>query len=504
MQRQKELGGMNGKLKQTKKGHVDDAALGLSGAANVGGVKVPLRAVTDSRVLDQGRVYAEACRQTTPMADPGSPEAARIADMIRKGTARPNGVSEAVANRMATSGRTLDSFIEGANPVGKAAEAVTALDCKAMHASQDAGIVNPPEHIASNVHDIRLAPDCSSRKDLVFGFDSKSGKVVWKYSGQVKTGGAQYVADTLVKMAKTSGYGKVGYVDARYVNADGTPRIASDAFTPEQARKLQEAKVRLRGIQNLEARADQLMADIKAGKLDGLDPVARQELHQLREDIAAAYKGRGMLGRIGGAAAAGAATAAVVSLIVQLATEGKVDVTSVGKAAGTGAAFGVASTLADTALYHLGHRVFDMAPEVAKEFAGKAVPIGFCLFAVATDVVSEVRAANRGDVTAEGAAAGAAMKIALDVLPLLMAPLGLLGVPLLIAAQIGGRMLITKVREADRVLEAAIAHDLARADSLLNAARDVAAQCDETDALFASVMGLSTRPSGPTLSLVKN
>jgi hypothetical protein len=483
--------------------HSAGAVLRSMGAANAAGPKVPVRPVTDADVLDQGRVYAEACRQTAPMAAEGSAEASQIADMIREGTARPRGVSETTATRMATSGRTLDSFIDGANPVGKAAEVVTSADYRAMHAGQDTGIVNPPEHVASNVHDIRLAPDCASRKDLVFGFDTKSGKVVWKYNGQVKTGGSQYVTDTLVDMAAKPKYGKVGYVDARYVNADGTPRIAADAFTEAQAQKLLDAKVRLRGIPDLEQRAEQLMDNIEAGKLDGLDPVARKELQQLREDIAAAYKGRGLLGRIGGAAAAGAATAAVVSLVVQLATEGKVDVTTVGKAAGTGATYGAVSTLLDSALYHLGNRVFDMAPEVAKEFAGKTVSVGFCLLAVGSDVVSEVRAARRGDVTAEGAAYGVSMKVALDVLPLLIAPLGLPGLPVLIAAQVGGRMLITRMREADRVLEREITNDLTHADRLIAEAKEVAAQCDETDAIFGAIMASGTSPKNTGLRLVK-
>lgn len=215
--------------------------------ANAAHPSIVAQVVTDPTIIDQGRLYAEAIRQTQPIATPGA-DSQHIAEMVREGTARPNGLTQAAAERMATSGRSLDSLTNGANPCGKAAEVIATSDYRALHAGQDVGIVNPPEHVAQNVRDIRLAPDAASRKDLVFAFDTKNGEVIWKYNGQVKTGGAQYVADTLVEMAKTPGYGKVGYVNARYVNPDGSPRVAPDAFTPGQARRLQEAKFTYEGF----------------------------------------------------------------------------------------------------------------------------------------------------------------------------------------------------------------------------------------------------------------
>lgn len=480
-------------------------------AANTAHPNIAVYAVTDPQVLDQGRVFTEALKQTRPIAARGGANVRRIADMVREGTARPNGLTQKAAERMVASGRSLDSFINGANPGGKAAEVVAASDYRALHAGHETGIVNPPEHVAANVQDIRLAPDSSSRKDLVFAFDSKTGKAVWKYNGQVKTGGPQYVADTLVEMAKTPGYGKVGYVDARYVNADGTPRVAPDAFSEGQARRLREAKVRLRGIPDLEKRAEQLMANIKAGKVDGLDPIARQELQQLRDDITAAYRARGVIGRIGGSAAIAAASAAVVSLIVQFATEGKVDVMTVGKAASSAAIFGAGGAVADTGLYHLGSKALEMAPEVAKEFAKQGVAVGFCVIAMGTDLLSEVRAVRRGDVTVASAIGGTAAKAALDLLPLVMAPLGLTGLPVLVGAQVGGRWLIGKAREADLVLEQVIAADMALADNLsqrmcefTQVVEDVTADCASTDTLFSEIIGSTLSVAHPTLRLVKN
>jgi hypothetical protein len=491
-----------------------DGAVAAGSAIASAGVMHPhvvVGTVFDPEILDQGRVFAEAINQTRPIAAQGSREAGRIADMIREGTARPNGLTRTAAERMATSSRSLDSFISGVNPGGKAAEVVAASDYRALHAGQKTGLINPPEHLATNVCDIRLAPDSASRKDMVFAFDTKNGEAVWKYNGQVKTGGPQYVTDTLVEMAKTPGYGKVGYVDARYVNADGTPRVAPDAFTESQARRLRDAKVRLRGIPNLAKRADELMTNIKANKVDGLDPVARQELQQLRDDIAFAYRARGVISRIGGGTAIAAASAAVVSLVVQLATDGKIDAKTVGKAAGTGAIFGAGGAAADAGLYHLGTKVLDMAPEVAKEFAKQGVAVGFCMLAVGTDLLSEVRAARQGHVTLAGAIGGSAAKNALDLLPLVMAPLGLAGLPVLIGAQVGGRWLIGKAREADSVLQRAIAADMALADRLAErmskftrVVDNVIDECATTDALFNKVLSSSQPAARLSLHLVKN
>lgn len=464
-------------------------------AANYLHPDVVVRVVTDPSVLDQCRLYAEAIYQTLPLALPGV-EARPIVDMLCQGTARPNGLTQAVAEKMTTSGRSLESLINGANPSGKTAEVVVTSDYRTLHSGQETGIINPPEHIARNVRDIRLSPDACSRKDLVFAFDTGNGKTVWKFNGQVKTGGAQYVSDTLVEMAKTPGYGKVGYVDARYVNPDGTPRVAPDAFTPGQARRLQEANVRLRGIPDLEDRANQLMTNIEAGMTDGLDPVARQKLQQLRNDITFAYRANGVIGRIGGGAAIAAASAALVSIVIQLATEGRVDAKVVGKSASIGAAFGAGGAAADAALYHAGTKILEMAPEVAKEFARQGVAVGFCVLAIGTDLISEARRALHGDVTVGGAAGGAAAKIALDLLPLVMAPLGLAGMPILVATHMGGRWLIGKARDADLVLEQAIAADFALANSIsqrmslfTQVFKELNADCSVSDTIFYELMG---------------
>jgi hypothetical protein len=150
-----------------------------------------------------------------------------------------------------------------------------------------------------------------------------------------------------------------------------------------------------------------------------------------------------------------------------------------------------------------------MTPEAAKGFAQQGVAIGFCVIAIGTDLFAEARAANRGEVTVAGAVGGMAAKTALDLLPLVMAPLGLAGLPILVGTQIGGRWLIAKAREADRVIEKAIAEDLVIADCLekrmaqfTDFVKETNSNCDDSDEIFWGAMGAPAQPAIPKLQLV--
>lgn len=497
---------MDSKGKQTK--NAEDAPAAAASGASAGvisPVHVVAVPVVDPAVLDQGRVFSEAVRQTEPLAAAGSREAAQAAKVVGDGTALPNGLKAETCKRLVTNGKTLESFVSGANPNGKAAEVVAVADYRDLHAGADPGMTNAPRKVASNVHDIRLSPDHASRKDLVFQFRTKDGMLITKSNGQVKTGSGQYVSDKLVQMAETPGYGKVGYVDSRFVNPDGTPRVAPGAFNEAQARRLQKAKVRLRGIRDLDSRGEQLVDNISKHTKDGLDPVARRQLQQLRDDIARAYQPKGIATRVAGGAAVAAATAAILTLVVQAASGGDVDVATVGDAAGKGAAFGAGGALADAGIYHAATKL-GMAPEAAKSLAQQGVAAGFCLLAVGADVFAEVKAARAGEVSTASAVAGSSAKAALDLLPFVLAPLGLAGVPVLIGAQLGGRWVIGKLRAADRRIELAIEEDLvavaslhARMDNMKMVALEVEDECRDTDAVFAAVMGDDT----PQLQLVQ-
>ena len=456
------------------------------------------QAVTDPRIIDQGRVFDEAIRQTQPIATDGSREAGQVSREINKGTARSRGLRPETSKRQATEGRTLDSLVSGPEMpqrAGKAAEVVAAADYIDLHAGDEPVIVNSPQTLAGNLEDIRVSPDSVSRKDLLFSFRTTDGIVIVKPNGQVKTGSGKYVSKKLVKMAETPGYGKVGYVDERFVNSDGTPRVAPDGFTEAQARRLQKAKVRLRGIKDLDSRAKALAKNVDKHSEDGLHPLAREQLRQLRTDITRAYQPGKIATRMAGGAATAAATAAVVTLVLQLAIEGKVDLATLGDSAKTGALYGGGSVLADASIYHAATRL-GSTPEVAKSYAQTGVAAGFCLIAVGVDVLDEIKSVRDGEVTAANAVAGTAVKVALDVLPLATAPLGLAGIPVVVGAQVGGRWIINRVRETDNQIERAIEEDLrgcaqlhTRLDRIGQVSADVHRECDETDALFNEIFG---------------
>ena len=485
-----------GKNKRRRKSREANAAAAASSSAGVvSPTSVAAKPVTDPNVLDQGRLFHEALCQTRPIAPPGTRDAGQAAKAIQEGTARPHGLRPETCRRLVTEGTDLERLLSGPNPEGKAAEVVAALDYRDLHDGRDPGMVNPPKRPAWNCADVRLNPDKAGRKDLLFRFRSKDGMLISVPNGQVKTGAAQYVADDLVRMAGTPDAGKTGYVDSRFVNPDGTPRVAPDAFTESQARRLREAGVQLRGIRRLDERAGELHKNSERHRKDGLDPVDRRQIERLRKDIARAYQWKGVATRMAGGAAVAAAGAAVVALVVQAASDGEVDVKAMGEAAGKAALFGAGGALGDAGLYHIGMRYFDMAPEAAKAFAQNGVAAGLCLLAVGTDVFVEAQAARAGERSVADAVAGSSVKAALDVLPFVLAPLGFAGVPVLIGTQLAGRWAIAKVREADRNIESAIEEDLfqvahlhTKLDRLDAGIEQARIDCEDTDRLFESVM----------------
>lgn len=52
--------------------------------------------VIDAAVLGRGQVFSEALRQTAPIVQPGSSNAARISQIVKDSTARTNGISLSV------------------------------------------------------------------------------------------------------------------------------------------------------------------------------------------------------------------------------------------------------------------------------------------------------------------------------------------------------------------------------------------------------------------------
>jgi hypothetical protein len=157
--------------------------------------------------------------------------------------------------------------------------------------------------------------------------------------------------------------------------------------------------------------------------------------------------------------------------------------------------------VADAAIYH-GAVNSGLAPEAAKIVAQQGVAAGFCVLAIATDFYSEGRAFANGDVTAADAVAGGAFKAALDVLPLVLAPLGLVGLPVLVASQVGGRMLLARARESDLRILNGVIQARAHVADMDDRIRTLSAMADERDALFEHIMG-ATPGGAPQLRIVK-
>jgi hypothetical protein len=463
--------------------------------------KVIARPVTDPAIIERGRGFAEAVRQTRPLAELRSREAAQAAGILRRSTARARGLRIQTARAQANRAIELEKLIAGPNNGGKAKEVLAALAYRDMHAGLGPSMVNQPKYIPRNVQDVRIAPDAACKRDLLFQVRTDDGLLLTRPGGQVKTGSPEYLARKLAEMARKPDYGHIGIVDARFANADGSPRVASDAFTTRQAEQLRAAKVELRGVPDLDARGDALVRDIKASGKDGLDPVARRRLETLREDIARAYGGKGVASRALGGAAIALATTALVSLLVQASTEGEVDFRAIGEASAKAVGAGAAGALADAVAYHAA-RHLGMTAEGAKALAQEAVAVGFCLLAVATDAMSEYDAAAKGEISAASAVCGTSVKAILDLLPLALARLGWAGVPILLVAQVGGRWVLAKWREADRQLEARrreTAELIANMDKRFAKLRELS---DENDRIFAELMG-DQRP-GPQLRVVQS
>jgi hypothetical protein len=433
-------------------------------AAGMGPDAQPVTAM-DPSVLQAERNFAEALNQGRALATPGSSEAAHVALLLQKTTARPHGLQYETALRQAVTPVDIHKLVQGPHPTGKAAEVVVARVYKDHHAGNPVEMVNGPKHVASNVVDVRLTPDASSRRDLLFQVQLPDGTLFTTPGGQVKTGSNQYLTNTLTEMAQSRGYGRTAYVDARFVNTDGSPRVAADGFTPSQAAKLKEAGVCLRGIPELDRQAEELVANLLSHQKDGLTPEARVRLQQLRNAIAAAYQPGGIVSRAFGGAALAAASSAVMSLGVQLLSGAKVDLMAVARVAGEASLVAGASTLADAALYHLSSWL-GSTPEVAQAMAAQGVSAGFFLIAVGTDAVSEVRAALSGERTTSDAVMGTSVKVILDALPMMLAPLGLLGMPIALASQVGGRWVIQRVRQSDARVRQALADNLKTAKVL--------------------------------------
>ena len=226
--------------------------------------------------------------------------------------------------------------------------------------------------------------------------------------------------------------------------------------------------------------------------------LAREEIQQLQKDIAKSYEGKAIAGRIIGGAAIAFAGAAILSMVVQYSTNQKVDIKPVIQSGGQAAAYGGAGALADGVLYKIGVEMGKTVQE-AKAFAQQGVTAGFCILAVAADAINEFKSYRDGEIKLNDAIAGSSIKAALDLLPMITAPLGLLGIPICVGAQIGGRWIISKIRAEEEKLKAEIELEFEKTRKIDERINNLINMSDETDKIFES-LGLNYKPQ---LRLVK-
>ncbi|WP_160680830.1 hypothetical protein [Clostridium sp. C8-1-8] len=456
-------------------------------AINAANPIIKIKEVTDSFILDQNNLVKEAEKQCTPIIN--GDKIINDKEFIYKYTARKYKMKNDTVENMLNRNREIKDLIKGANPQGKTKEVVAAYEYRKLQNGDDSGVVNAPKHNSPNVKDIRLSPDDASKRDLVFKIDIGDDKLILAPGGQVKTGEAKYIADSLCEMAKKKSYGKTAILDAKFVNNDGTPRIGEDAFTPQQARKIKEAGIRLRGVKDLDKRGEALLENLKKAELDGLNPVEREQLIKLRNDIAKAYSGKAVAGRMLGGAAIAFATAAVISMIIQYNTNKKIEVRPLLESSGKAAGTGVLGVLFDAGLYKFAIKK-GKAPEVAKIFAQEGVTSGFCLIAAVADIANEVKSAYNGDISILDSIAGSSLKTAIDLLPIVLMPLGFAGVPISMGTQIGGRWILSKLRNFDTKIKEEIAEDFMIIRDIEEREANIKEMSEDMDKIFKEI-GLS-------------
>jgi hypothetical protein len=473
-------------------------ALSVHAATTIAGDAVTAR--LDSSVAARARNFSEALRQAKPLARLDDPALAHTIALVRDGTARLTGLRDETAVALATSGRDPLSFAQGAHPHGTCAEIVVARAFRDHHAGRSSGLVNAPAP-PPNVVDVRLSPDTASARDIVFGVETPDGLRLFRPGGQAKLGAPAYVTQGLLRMASRPGYGKTAYVDASLLNADGTPRVAPDAFTEYQAEQLRAAGIRFRGVRNLDAQARALVEDLKAYARDGLDPRARETLLALREEIALAYEPGAIGIRAASSAARSAATAAVCSLLVQLTSGGEVNLKSLAMSAVQGGAAAAGAVAADAAVFHAAVRA-GLSVETARVVARKTVSGALCIVAIGLDVASELGAVQRGERTPADAAAGVATSATLNALALAVGAFGWPALPILLAAQLGGRWTLTRWREGGRLLDEQFDADAAELQVLHESMSRVGQQATRAaetsagiDQFYAQIMGGSVPPA---------
>jgi hypothetical protein len=429
----------------------NQSAQGAGAAATMPKVtKVEFTATT--RLREQH--FQEALRQQAPLtSSPGSAD--RVGRFLQSNTARKRGLLTGTAQRQAQRHGNINEAARGANPEGKCAEYIAAKSYRDLHdANAPRKMVNPPPTPSRFIVDYRVSPDNSSRRDLIIEFRMNDGTRWFAPGGQVKVGTHNYVCDSLCKMARTPKYGKLGIVNARYVNRDGSPRVANNAFTQHEADRLNAVGVKLRGIPDLRESAKRLSKDIAAAEdaRTVRNPHRSPTQREAKKQIDARYTAKSVMGRAMKGSTVGAAVGAVLNAAGQCLGEKKVklkdvDLKEVAKASGTAGGASAATTALEAGVYHGVSKV--ATAETAQAAANSAA----AFVAIGLDIMSEVQMARSGEDTKLGAFSHGAMKVGADCLSTGLSMLGPPGALAGIAVQIGVRAASHAIRKDEQEIK---------------------------------------------------
>lgn len=409
------------------------------------------------RLLEEGR-HAEA------------EEIARMAKAVQAGTANPRPISYETSKRYVKTTQTTETFFKGANPIGKAAEVFVVADLKDFHNGMNEKIINPPKHPAKNFVDVKVNPDPSGRQDLVFVFKNNKGRLVYRTWGQVKTGSPYYISGRLLKMAKTPGYGKVAYLDSRFVNVDGTPRVAPDGFSASQAEKIKAAKITLRGFKNLESRAKSFVENYSTVKNGQRATTTIQEV-EVKEKVTVsykrsksktvnptkmAYKAKGVAWRACKGSLVGALTAGGLTAAIQCKRKGlkEVEWKEVGKSAAVGGAVSTVTVGVDAALFYGSRKIGEVVgKKVAAEAAKKIANVGtaglFGVVSSAMDIHSGYKAVEDGDKEVADVVVETTVSVLLSAAPIAVAAIATGPAMPLVAIGLMATQVVTKIGFAE-------------------------------------------------------
>jgi hypothetical protein len=425
---------------------------------------------SDSEALKEAFRLLSQMQEGAISADHVAAEIAQMAKAVQEGTAHVHSISYETSKRYVTATPTAENLFNGANPIGKAAEAVVASDLKDFHKGFSDRIINPPKNPAKNFVDVKINPDPIGKQDFVFVFKNSKGRPVYRTWGQVKTGRPYYVADRLIKMSKMPGYGKVAYLDSRFVNADGTPRVAPDGFTATQAEKIKAAKLTLRGFKDLHARAKAFVENYETLK-EGQKPKATYQEAEVKEKVKVTYKkaktkafnpitneykARGVLKRACKGSLIGALTAGGLTAAIQWKKKGfkKVEWKEVGQSAGVGGAVSFAAVGVDAAVFHSSRKIGEaLGKNVTAEAAKKIANVGttglFSVVSSAMDIHSGYKAVQDGDKEVADAVVETTVSVLLNAAPVVVAAVASGPALPFVAVGIMAAQVVTKSKFAD-------------------------------------------------------